>query len=461
MMSKDKSSNTSSNISSESNMDEHVTPTEIPPYMIQAYHQYISYIASGRISCNYLDGFKNIQRRILYAALQICRKNNVKSARLDGETIGKYSPHGSCYDSIVGLVSNGMLIPKGSFENRMGVENEPAAAERYTEVRLNPITEILFMNKDLLPHVDYIETELSTIEDKYYEPLYLPSLLPGVYTAISESSEFDSGMALKLSIKYPRYSVLSLLNYTIHYLETKKFDPTLLYYQFHNIIKKATFDRKSKFDIDFRCPISIDEHDNVHLLSTLPFPDMSNLLRDIPFEDHTNTKTDIVFHKKYYNPNTFTSTAHFNMKAYETYNNDYQNVVLHDYPIQYAMIVLLTNLEKVLFPRYFKKRIDDINKQIEEYTLFKQVHNKYVINRIPYDDLTEDEKSCASRHTTSAFMTIDKKLHDYNEELKILVNRSNNIPNEILSLYKDAKDAVVKYLTKYYNDNNIQIYDIT
>lgn len=446
---------------SSSSVGANVTITAIPPYMIQAYHQYISYIASGRVACNYLDGFKNIQRRILYAALQICRKNNVKSARLDGETIGKYSPHGSCYDSIVGLVSNGMLIPKGSFENRMGVENEPAAAERYTEVRLNPITEILFMNKELLPHVDYMETELSTVEDKYYEPLFLPALLPGVYTAISESSEFDSGMALKLSLKYPRYSVLSLLNYTIHYLETKTFDPSLLYYQFHNIIKKATFDRTSKFDIEFRCPISVDEHDNVHLLSTLPFTDMSTLLKDIPFEDHTNTKTDIVFHKKYYDPTMFTSTAHFNMKAYETSNNDYQNVILHDYPIQYAMIVLLTNLEKVLFPRYFKKRIDDVNKQIQEYQLLKVVHEKYVVNHVPYDSLTDDEKSCASRHTTSAFMTIDKKLNEFNEELKVLVHRSNNIPKEIITLYKDAKESIIKYLTKYYSDNQIQIYDVS
>lgn len=438
-----------------------ITSISIPPYMIQSYHHYISYIASGRISCNYLDGFKNIQRRILYAALQICKKNNVKSARLDGEVIGKYSPHGSCYDSIVGLVSNGMLLPKGSFENRMGVENEPAAASRYTEVRLNPISEIIFMNKELLPHVDYVETELSTVNDKYYEPLYLPALLPGVYTAISESSEFDSGMALKLSIRYPRYSVLSLLNYTIHYLDTNQFDSSLLYYQFHNIIKKASQDNKSKFDVDFRCPISIDDKNNVHLLSTLPFTDMSTLLKDVPFEDHTNTRTDIVFHKKYYDSSVFTSTAHFNSKAYETVNNDYQNVILHDYPVQYAMIVILTNLEKILFPRYFKKRIDDINDQIKEYQLLKVVHEKYVVNHQSYDSLTDDEKACSSRHTTSAFMTIDKKLSDLNKELSVLITRSKNIPNEVLSLYKEAKETVTKYLTKYYTDNKIQIYDVS
>lgn len=438
-----------------------VIPTDIPEYMIKSYHQYISYIASGRVACNYLDGFKNIQRRILYAALQICRKNNVKSARLDGETIGKYSPHGSCYDSIVGLVNNGFLLPKGSFENRMGVENEPAAAERYTEVRLNPITEILFMNKDLMPYVDYSETELSTIEDKYYEPMFLPVLIPGVYTAIADSSEFDSGMALKLSLKYPRYSVLSLLNYTINYLETGKFDHNLLYYQFHNIIKKVETDVKAKFDVQFRCPVILDKDDNIHLLSTLPFTDMATLLRDVPFEDHTNTKTDIVFSRKYYNPEMFKSVAHFNVKAYQTYNNDYENVILHDYPVQYSILIILDNLKKVLFPRYFEDKEKQLRKQIAEYELLKIVHKKYVVDHVPYDQLTEDERSCASRHSTSVFMTIDKTLLDLNEKLKVVLERSKNIDAEVMALYQDAKEKTVQYLTKYYKDNGIQIYDIS
>ena len=437
-----------------------VIATDIPDYMIKSYYQYVSYIASGRIACNVLDGFKNIHRRILYAANEVCKNNNIKSVTLQGTTTGKFSPHGDCYSSIVGLVNNGLLKGKGNFGNLYGVEIAPPAAQRYTEVRMNPLTECLFMNKDLMPYVDYVESENSTNEKKFMEPVFLPVLLPGIYTGISDSCEFDSGMAWKLSIKYPRFAVISLLNYVINYLKTGQFNPNLLYYQYHNVVKQCTNDIDSKQAIEFKCVATQDNNGEVHLLSTLPFVQMEKLMSNIAYEDHTTGKTDIVIEKKDYT-DKFKTTAKFNMKAYRVINGDYENVILYDYPIRYAIQVILSNLKNCLFPRYFTDKIKKIDEQIAEQELLKAVRTKYVDHKIPFDQMTEDEQKCAGRHSSAKFMTIEKTIASLQQDRIILVNRSKNIDKEIMDLYEDALAKTTKYMQSYWKEKNVQMYDIT
>lgn len=437
-----------------------ITPTDIPKFMISSYHQYISYIASGRIACNVLDGFKNIYRRILYAASQVCRDHNVKSAKLDGDTTGNYSPHGDCYSSIVKLVSNGFLIGKGSFANNMGVDSIGAAAARYTEVRLNPLAEVLFMNRELMPYVQYAETELSTEKEKIYEPTFLPVLVPGIYTSIIETGEFDNNMALKLSLVYPRYAVLSLLNYVIKYLKEGIWDCSLLYYQYHNMVKRASTDVKAKFEEEFKVPASEDEDGKIHLLSTLPLVQMDSILKGIPFEDHSTSVTDIVFDKKYFT-SKFKKTVKFNVKGYKLVNNDYDNVILYEYPIRYAMQIILNTLKTFLFPRCFQDKEQKILKNIKEHELLRTVRTKYVEHHIPFDQLGKDEQDVASKHYSSTFMTIEKKLDQLNKDLETIKYRAQHIDDEILKLYEDAYDKTSKFLSNYIKKNNIKIYDVT
>ena len=437
---------------------------EIEEFMKVNYSKYLSYIASGRM-CVGLDGMKAIHRRILFAALNICRNNNVKSMRLAGETTGKYSPHGDCYGSICTLVSNGFLIGKGSFDNNLGVENESAAAPRYTEIRLNPLAQTLFLNKDLLPYVDYIESELSTIEDKYYEPLYLPVLVPGVYSSLSDVAEFDSGMALKLSLKYPRYSIQSLINYIINYLKTGKFNPKLLYYQFHNIIKQAETDVLNEDRVKFKIPIEVDGVGNVHLLSTLPFTDMANVLKDVSFQDLTKMKTDIVIANRYYKTlkeaGKFETTVSFKAKAYEVTNGDYTNVVLHDYPIRYAIEVIIDRLKNILFPRYFASKISDIENKIKEYQFLYSIYLKHFQNKVPYEQMEEAEQASLGKHTATAFITSHKKIESLQEELEGYIKRSKNIDKEILDLYTAAATETDAYIKKIQKDDDVTFIDIT
>ena len=433
---------------------------DIPEYMKDAYYKYISYIISGRVACNIFDGFKTIYRRILYAAKDICKDHNVKSARLDGEVIGKYSPHGSAYTSIVKSVLNGILIGKGNFGTNFGVEVEGAAASRYTEVRLNPISEILYLNKDLLPYVPYIETEMSKPEDILKEPLFLPSLLPNIYTAINNTSEFSNNMALNISIIMPRYAVLSLLNYVLKYLKEGIWDSSLLYYQYHNIIKKASSDIKSKFEEEFKIPVIEDEKGNIHLLATLPLVQMDVKLKNIPYEDSTSYKTDIVIPKKYYT-SSFNKKITFNVKGYKLIDNNYENVILHDYPIRYAIQIILHTLKTFLLPRSFQDKENKLLLQINEYELLKVVRDKYVEQHIPFDQLTKEEQKVASNHSSATFMTIEKNLNKFNKDLNIIRERSKNLDKEILDLYENAYNKISTYLGKYYKDKKIQIYDVT
>lgn len=439
-----------------------VEPVGIENYMIDAYHEYKCYIIAGRVCCNYLDGFLNVYKRILYSAYKICRTHFIKSATLEGDVIGKYNPHGEVYSSICKLVNYGFLAKGSSFENNMGTVRIEASAKRYTEVMLSPVSEILFLNNELLPYVDYAETELSTVDNKYYEPLFLPALTPGVYTAVAETSEFESYMALKAKPVYPRYAVLSLLDYIIHYIKTGVFDPTLLYYQYHNmILRNNQTDASSKFATTFVTPTEVDESGDVHIKATLPFVQMINALKNVPFEDRTGTITDIVVPGKFYNSENFIKTVNFNTKAFKLLDKDYKNVVMCDYPVQYAVKILLHNLRDIVFPRYFKDKIEKCENMIKEYQLLLQVRHKYVDLHIPYDQMDKDEQVVAAKHRVNTFLTIEKKIEQLQEELDLYKKRCSDIPNEILLLYEDAYKKVKKYLDEYLQENGVVLYDIT
>lgn len=437
-----------------------VIATDIPDYLVDSYYKYISYITAGRVCCNYLDGFLNIYRRTLYAAYKICRTHYVKAATLNSHVSGHYSPHGESPTATISLVSNGFLNIIGSNENNMGVEYADAAAPRYIEVKLHPIAEIVFLNNDLLPYVDYSLTELSTTENEIYEPTFLPVLLPGMYTAIADSSEFESYMEKGIKVIYPRYSIISLMNYVINYLKTGEFNKNILYYQYHNMVKKCSCDDQIRFEEEFKCPMSTDSENQVHILAKPPFANMENMLKNIPYVDLTSTHTDIVFPYKYIN-SSFKTTPKFNMLAYKVIDNNYEKAVLKPYTIRHAIYTIIYTLQNVLFPRYFKDKIQKTQDQIDEYNLLKVVHNKYVIQHIPYDQMTEEEQKCAGRHRVTNFMNVDKKINDLTIEKNTYIQRSQNIGQEILKLYETSLVKIIKLLQDYYKEENVILYDVT
>lgn len=167
--------------------------------------RYAVSVNEDRAISEYHDGFKPVQRRILWAAYSAgmrYAKPLVKSARLVGETLGKYHPHGdtACYGAIVNMVTARYPLLTG--EGNYGTFSEPKeyAAMRYTTVKLSAFSERVFFDPFYMP----VMKTVSNYDDQDREPLYLHSMLPNVLF----NTTFAIGVATTARI--PRFTMASV-----------------------------------------------------------------------------------------------------------------------------------------------------------------------------------------------------------------------------------------------------------
>jgi hypothetical protein len=149
---------------------------------------------------DFRDGLKPVTRRTLWA-LHGLGNQLVKTARLGGETIGKFHPHGeaSCY----GAITTQVVAPTPPIE---GVGNwgsliDPAGAPRYTNVRMSGFGRTTFFHPDYLPLI----TKVDNYDGKDREPLFLPASLPNLLLNGIE------GIGLGLTTRIPAFTPKSLL----------------------------------------------------------------------------------------------------------------------------------------------------------------------------------------------------------------------------------------------------------
>lgn len=164
------------------------------------YSSYGRYIDEFRAIPSIEDCLKVVERRVLYAMHKSAKKLT-KSAKIVGDCIGMYHPHGdaSTYDTLVNLVNRGFGIGQGNFGFN-GLKPTPAAQYRYTEAKIEPLVEKIAF--DLIKYVPYNDPEaLDTLQ-----PTYIPSCIPiglvgdGVITGISFNTT-----------KIPRYTFYDLI----------------------------------------------------------------------------------------------------------------------------------------------------------------------------------------------------------------------------------------------------------
>ena len=137
----------------------YVRPTDIEEEMRSSYLDYAMSVIVSRALPDVRDGLKPVQRRILYAMRGLGMRPNTsykKSARLVGEVLGKYHPHGdsAVYEAMVRMVQSwSMRLPLVDGQGNFGsVDGDPAAAMRYTESRLSAVSEaILAKGRDSSP----------------------------------------------------------------------------------------------------------------------------------------------------------------------------------------------------------------------------------------------------------------------------------------------------------------------
>ena len=146
----------------------------------RSYLTYAMSVVRGRAIPNVEDGQKPVQRRILYAMHELGLRPGVahsKSARIVGEVLGKYHPHGdaSTYDALVRMAQDFSLrYPLIDGQGNFGTaDGDAAAAYRYTEARLTPIADLLLAEIDQ-DTVDF----LPNYDGRLREPELLPARLP-------------------------------------------------------------------------------------------------------------------------------------------------------------------------------------------------------------------------------------------------------------------------------------------
>ena len=175
-----------------------ILPVNLEDEMRQSYLDYAMSVIVGRALPDARDGLKPVHRRVLYAMRELGNDYNrpyKKSARLVGDVIGKYHPHGdtAVYDTIVrmaqGFSMRYILVDgQGNFGS---VDGDAPAAMRYTEVRMARIAQELLADIDM-ETVDFV----ANYDETEHEPSVLPTRIPQLL--INGSSGIAVGMATNI-----------------------------------------------------------------------------------------------------------------------------------------------------------------------------------------------------------------------------------------------------------------------
>jgi DNA gyrase subunit A len=197
---------------------EKIVRVNIENQMKSAYIDYAMSVIVSRALPDVRDGLKPVHRRVLYGMLDLGLLSNrpyKKSARIVGEVLGKYHPHGdtSVYDAMVRMAQEWSLrYPLVDGQGNFGsIDGDSPAAMRYTEARLRKIAEEMLadINKDT---VDF----QFNFYDTLYEPVVLPTRIPNLLI------NGASGIAVGMATNMPPHNLTEVVNGTIAYIENNE-----------------------------------------------------------------------------------------------------------------------------------------------------------------------------------------------------------------------------------------------
>lgn len=195
-----------------------VIPVEISEEAKKSYLDYAMSVIVARALPDIRDGLKPVHRRILYTMYQMGLSypaKHTKSAKIVGECMGKYHPHGdiAIYDTLVRLAQDfSMRYPLIDGQGNFGsVDGDPPAAMRYTEARLAPIA------KELLADLEKNTVEMGdNFDSSLKEPLYLPAKIPNLLLMGSE------GIAVGMATKIPPHNLSEVVDALVFMIEGGK-----------------------------------------------------------------------------------------------------------------------------------------------------------------------------------------------------------------------------------------------
>ena len=200
--------------------DDKLIPINIEDEMKSAYIDYSMSVIVSRALPDVRDGMKPVHRRVLFGMHELGVRANSsykKSARIVGEVLGKYHPHGdtSVYDTMVRMAQSWslrymMVDGQGNFGS---VDGDSPAAMRYTEARLQKISEDMMADIDK----DTVDHQLN-FDDTLKEPTVLPTRVPNLLI------NGASGIAVGMATNMPPHNLTEVVNGTIAYIENPDID---------------------------------------------------------------------------------------------------------------------------------------------------------------------------------------------------------------------------------------------
>lgn len=200
--------------------EDRIIRINIEDEMKSAYIDYSMSVIVGRALPDVRDGFKPVHRRILFGMSELGNTSNKpykKSARIVGEVLGKFHPHGdsSVYFAMVRMAqewSMRYLLVDG--QGNMGsVDGDSPAAMRYTEARLSKLAEEMLKDIDK----DTVDFQLN-FDDTLKEPTVLPTRIPNLLI------NGASGIAVGMATNMPPHNMSEVINATVAYIDNREID---------------------------------------------------------------------------------------------------------------------------------------------------------------------------------------------------------------------------------------------
>ena len=199
----------------------------------KSYLDYAMSVIAGRALPDVRDGLKPVHRRVLFAMRELgvfFNRPYVKSARIVGDVIGKYHPHGdtAAYDTLVRMAQDfSMRYPLVNGQGNFGsLDGDSPAAMRYTEARMTRIDReiVADLEKETVDHVPNYDNSLT-------EPSVLPSKIPNLLVNGS------SGIAVGMATNIPPHNLVEIIDGLIALIE----DPSIAIHQLFSIISGPDF----------------------------------------------------------------------------------------------------------------------------------------------------------------------------------------------------------------------------
>src|SRR5437588_4734436 len=197
-----------------------IEPRALEDEMRTAYLDYAMSVIVGRALPDVRDGLKPVHRRVLFAMNELGlgpTRPRAKSSKIVGDVMGNYHPHGDAaiYDALVRMAQDfslryQLIDPQGNFGS---LDDDPPAAQRYTEARLARIATEMLRDLDM-DTVNFTPN----YDGERREPLVLPSRFPNLL--INGSSEIAVGMATNI----PPHNLREVIGATIAYIDDQDID---------------------------------------------------------------------------------------------------------------------------------------------------------------------------------------------------------------------------------------------